>query len=57
MSKVGYFSPFEKESMQTQSSQADLEAAILESIAIFTFTFQIYIQLNQHFTKMSLTFA
>lgn len=38
--------------MQTQSSwQADLEAVNLESFAIFTFTFQIYIQLNQHFAK------
>lgn len=47
-----FFLPSEKESMQTRSSwQADLEAVNLESFAIFTFTFQIYIQLNQHFAK------
>lgn len=34
--------------------EADLEAAVSDIIAIFTFTFEIYVQLSQHFAKMAM---
>lgn len=41
--------------MQSWSSkEADLEAAVSDIIAIFTFTFEIYVQLSQHFAKMAM---
>lgn len=41
--------------MQSWSSkEADLDAALSDIIAIFTFTFESYVQLSQHFAKMAM---